>query len=307
MLFIILLTLCVIVFFITLLVQEWLISFFSFVAGVVIILFFSINVVQPGTTMYTKLFGNLSYDTYDSGMHLINPMAVQNTMSIQRHSLDFSGENTAEALTSDRVAMFIDATIPYIMNSHAAPLMEEFYGTKSWNLIGPVSRSVMRGCMSVQPWEIAVSDEGRTAIGLCIADRMSSTVSTELEQAGFTSEQAAEAFTFPTAIVRKITPKLPRILDAINQEQAALIDLRRQETLTDIAEEEANRRENEGTGIAKMMNALPSGYTVAEMTGMILANAAKANAEAFVTAVENGNPNITIITGQSAPATVSAN
>ena len=86
-----------------------------------------------------------------------------------------------------------------------------------------------------------------------------------------------------------------------------MIDLRRQQTLTNIAEEEANRRENEGTGIAKMMVALPTKFSVAEMAAMIHANAAKTSAEAFLNAVENGNPNITIVTGSSIPAAVSAN
>jgi hypothetical protein len=65
---------------------------------------------------------------------------------------------------------------------------------------------------------------------------------------------------------------------------------------------------NEGAGIALMMAELPDDFSVGEMVSMIQANAAKSNAEAFLRSVENGNPNITVVTGGPAlPVTVTAN
>ncbi len=307
MLFLILIAVAVIVLLICLLTQELFGAFVALVASVVVTLFFGMTVVQPGHIMYKKTFGDLSHDLFEPGLHFISPIAVTRSLSTQRQSLSYSGESTAEALTSDRVVMQVDTTIPWIMNAKAAPLMEEFYGTDNWNLIQPISRSVIRSCTAQVPWETAVSDEGRTRIAECIPTRMNKAVIVELIQAGFTEAQAKGAFTFPTAIVRGVKPKQTRILAAIATEQASKIDLRRQETLTLIAEEEANRRGNEGSGIAKMMEELPSGFTVAEMAQMIQANAAKTSADAFLNAVENGNPNITIVTGASVPAAVSAN
>lgn len=261
--------------------------------------------VEPGEIGFTKTFGSLSYKTYDAGVHFVNPFASGLRANIRRQSLDYTGEETAEGLTRNKVALLVDLTVPWILNPQAAPLLYERYG-KDWNLIGSSSRNAIRDCTSTLDWEDAVGENGRVTMSTCIPSRMSDAVIADLREAGLTETQAKGAFTFPNALVRKMLPKEQRILAAVAEEQAAIVDLRRQKTLTSIADEEARRRANEGSGIRLMMAELPQNFTVAEMVAMIEANAMKTNAEAFMKAVEAGNPNITVISGGSTEVPVAA-
>ncbi|PCI89759.1 hypothetical protein COB18_03085 [Candidatus Kaiserbacteria bacterium] len=263
-------------------------------------LYCMVMIIEPGEVGFLKAFGNLSHTKYEAGTHWVNPFATENSFSIRRQALDFTGGNTADGLTKNRVALAVDITVPWILNPSAASVIYERYGSK-WNLIAPSGRKAIRDCISLLDWEESVSETGRAAMTTCVPTRMKSAVMADLISAGLTSKQAEGAFTFPDALVRKMIPKDQRILSAIAEEQAAVVDLRRQTTLTSIASEEANRRANEGLGIRMMMEKLPSNYTVLEMVAMIEANAHKTSAEAFLKAVEGGNPNITVITGGSTP------
>lgn len=273
--------------------------------AVVLTFFMSFTVVEPGSVMFTKFFGTMTGDNYVAGSHFVNPMSDRVTEDIRRRAIDFTGETTAEGLSANKVVLLVDATVPYILNPAFAWRLYERYG-KEWNLINPAARKAVRDCTAAADWEVIVSEEGRNAASRCISSRMQAIVTSDLMSAGLSEAEASAMFTFPEALVRAIVPNKERILDAIAEEQAAIVDLRRQETLTAIAKEEANRRANDGSGIRLMMEELPENFTVAEMVSMILANAEKTNAEAFLKAVENGNPHITVVTGSEIPTTVPA-
>jgi regulator of protease activity HflC (stomatin/prohibitin superfamily) len=273
--------------------------------AIIATIYFSIMIVQPGMVGFLKTFGNLSYTTYAAGFHMVNPFSSQLTWTIQRQAFNYTGEDTAEGLTKNRVALLVDVTVPYILNPAAAPHLYERYGA-NWNLIDPSSRNAIRDCTASLDWEDAVGEIGRATMATCIPEKIQTAVVADLVDAGFTQEEAAEAFIFPNALVRRMLPKEERILAAVAEEQAAIVDLRRQVTLSEIAEVEATRRAKDGMGIRMMMEELPSNFTVAEMVAMIQANAMKTNAEAFMRAVEGGNPNITVITGGSNEVPVAA-
>lgn len=278
------------------------------VAGVFVLatLALAIIFVDAGTVRFTKLFGEMTSDTYAEGPHLINPFAEAVEGNVRRKSLDFTGERVAQGLSKNQVQLAVDVTVPYILNPSTAWRVYQRYG-ENWNLITPSSRNAIRDCVAREDWQYTVSEKGRIALADCIPERQTQLVIADLLFAGFTQEEAQAAFTFPTAQVRKVEPINQRILAAIAEEQAAIVDLRRQTTLTSIAQEEANRRAKEGIGIKRMMKELPTKYTIGEMVAIINANATKANAEAFLKAVEKGNPNITVITGGSdVPVTVPA-
>lgn len=244
-------------------------------------------------------------DNYQAGSYFVNPVSDRITENIRRQAVDFTGDTTAEGLSADQVVLRVDATVPYILNPGLAWRLYERYG-ENWNLITPAARKAVRDCTASEDWVVIVSEEGRNAASRCISTRMQTIIVSDLMSAGLTEAEASAMFTFPEALVREIVPIKERILDAIAEEQAAIVDLRRQETLTAIAKEEANRRANDGSGIRLMMDELPDDFTVAEMVSMILANAEKTNAEAFLKAVEMGNPHITVVTGAQVAASVPA-
>jgi hypothetical protein len=265
--------------------------------------------VQPGFVAFPKVLGSLSHDKYYlEGPHFVNPVAEVHREVIRRLSLEYSGDNAAEGLTRDRVALIVDVTVPFILNPQMASRIYERYGPQNQRLLVRAgSRDAIRNCTSRLGWEEAVSQAGRDTMAMCIPTRLQEAVAADLMSAGFTEAEARSTYTFPNALVRKMVPREDRILKAVAEEQAAIVDLRRQETLTAIAREEANRRANEGSGIRLMMAELPNDFTVEEMVAVINANANKTSAEAFLKAVETGSPKITVITGGSVPVTASAN
>lgn len=308
MIYLALLIFAAIILIIGLVAQKWSVAVVGVAVAIVGTVALSTMVVQPGSVGFLKTFGNLSYTTYEADLHIVNPFSDSVRENIRRRSVDYTDKSTAEGLTRNKVALLVDVTVPFILNPNTAPLIYERYG-KKWNLIGPSSRNAIRDCTASLNWENAVGESGRAIMASCIPKRMSESIVADLMRAGLSERDAKDAFTFPNALVRKMIPKEQRILSAIAEEQAAVVDLRRQETLTAIAKEEARRRANEGEGIRLMMAELPKSFTVAEMVAMIQANANKTNAEAFMKAVENGNPNITVITGAEGdvPVTASAN
>lgn len=275
----------------------------SVALAVVLTFFMSLTIVEPGTVVFTKFLGNMTGDTYTSGTRFLNPIADRITENIRRQAVDFTGDTTAEGMSANKVVLRVDATVPYILNPGLAWRLYERYGEK-WNLITPAARKAVRDCTASADWEVIVGEAGRAVASTCISARMQTIIVSDLMSAGLSEAEASAMFTFPEALVREIVPIKERILDAIAEEQAAIVDLRRQETLTAIAKEEANRRANDGSGIRLMMDELPDDFTVAEMVSMILANAEKTNAEAFLKAVEMGNPHITVVTGSAVPASV---
>lgn len=265
---------------------------------VIVTLFNSVIIVQPGQVTFTKLFGKMQYEIYESGTHLINPFLDTMNSSILRSSIDYLGENTADGLTSNRVMLNIDVTVPYMLNPIAAPKLRERYGEYA-NLVTPSSRSAIRDCISKLEWEEAVGEDGRVWMASCIPEETKKLVVADLMQSGFDKNLAESAFSFPPALVRKMALVDKTILASVAQELAAVIDLRRQDTLTAIAKTEAERRENEGEGIQKMMGKLPKDFTVEQMVAIINANANKIAADALMKSVESGNPNLNVVIGGS--------
>lgn len=260
---------------------------------------FAVLTVDAGQVAVTKLFGKVQEGYYPEGLHIINPLLTAVNMDTRRRVMEFTDRNALLVLASDKVNMVVDASLPYILNPRMAYKIHQRYGHDyERSLVYQAARSAIRDAVATVPWERATSDAGREELADRIAKRFKEVLVLVLDlvKSGFEREEAESAFTLPNAQVRRIEPPR-RILDAIAEEQAAEADLRRQKTLTDIARQEAERRENDGLGIRKMMEILPKDYTVEEMVAMINANAAKTNSEAFMKAVEAGNANITVVVG----------
>ncbi|MBI1362571.1 MAG: hypothetical protein GC134_01155 [Proteobacteria bacterium] len=276
------------------------------VVGLGIAIFSSATQVNSGRVVVTDWFGEQQSGYYSEGLHFINPMVNTTEMETRRQDFSFTGQTTAEALSADKIRMVADVTVPYILQPQMAWKIKQKYGTEYVTMLNNSARSAIRDAVSSQNWEQATSEEGRGKLAADIPANLLRIVSADLINAGFTAEEAKAAFIFPNAQVRKFEPANERVLNAIAEEKAADVELRRQKTLTDIAQQAALRQENEGLGIAKMMGALPKDVSIADMVAIINANAAKTNAEAFESAVKAGNPNITVVTGGNAGISVPA-
>jgi regulator of protease activity HflC (stomatin/prohibitin superfamily) len=276
------------------------------VAFLIITGFMSAVQVDSGRVVVTDWFGEQQSGYHSEGLHFINPIVNTTVMETRRQDFSFTGETSAEALSGDKIRMVVDVTVPYILQPHMAWKVKQKYGIDYVSMLNNSARSAIRDAVSAQNWEVATSEEGRAKLASDVPENLSRIVMADLINAGFTADEAAAAFIFPNAQVRKFEPVSERVLNAIADEKAADVELRRQATLTNIAEQAALRQEKEGLGIAKMMGALPQDVSIQDMVAIINANAAKTNAEAFEHAVKNGNPNITVVTGGNAGISVSA-
>jgi len=255
-----------------------------------------ITTVDAGKIKIGKLFGAMQEGYYGEGLHFVNPMLSLSSVNTRRQSLDFSGENSAQGASSDPIRLVVDVTVPFIINPEFAWQVVQKYGDENtWNVITPNSRRAIRDCTSQQTWTGNMSSEGRQILSDCITERIPVLIADDLISTGIDEKIAKKAITISPAIIREIRPTDERLLKSIAEKESAKQDLERQETLTEIAAQEANRRENEGLGVAKMMAKLPKDYAISDMVSIIKANSAKLHAEAFMKAVENGNPNISIV------------
>jgi hypothetical protein len=254
---------------------------------------------SPGEAQVGILFGSVQPTIYINGLTSANPLLSTVSMNIRRQTLDFSDKSRIEAVSSDQVQLLVEVVLPFALNPSMAWKVYERLGSEAtgWNLLSPAATSAVRYCVTGLTWVAAVGAEGRDQLASCLTTRLPLQIANDLQGIGFTTEQAKQAFVFSPPQVKHIVPKSERILAAVNDKEAALQDLQRQNTLTEIAKVEANRRENQGLGIAKMMDALPKSFSVDEMVKVINANANQHRAEALEKAVQSGNPNVTFIVG----------
>lgn len=282
------------------LLNDWAIRKVAAIVSVVLLIvwtvFCSVKIVKPGNARVLSTFGNIHPGYLGEGMHLILPFTEQDNFSTRRQILDYTGERTARTTSKNLVRLKIDVTVPYIINPVAAyKLHQRIHLKDADNLIGQNARRAIRDIGSAVDWEEALSEEGRSKFAKQIPAETKKLVVAELISAGVDSGLATRAFTFPEAVVRDILPMDKQIMESINAKEAASQDLLRQKTLTQIAEEIAKRRENDGVGIARMMDKLPKGYSIAEMRDLLYANAANTNAEAVMKMAEKDGTNMTVI------------
>ena len=91
---------------------------------------------------------------------------------------------------------------------------------------------------------------------VALHNRVKTLVAQQLQALGFTEEEAQNAFTFLPLQVKQITPP-ERIVQSNAELAAAVIDLQRQQTITQQAAEVARRQTNVGSGINNMLAQLP--------------------------------------------------
>jgi len=126
----------------------------------------------------------------------------------------------------------------------------------------------------------------------------------DLQSLGFSEVEAKSAVTFAPVLLREILPDT-KVLNAIAERVASEEDLKRQKILTQIAEEIAERRAQEGVGVGKLFAKLPTGFSPSQIKEVLLALAEKERADALMKAVETGKVNVMVLPS-STPIAVSA-
>ncbi|MDZ4840000.1 MAG: prohibitin family protein [Bacteroidota bacterium] len=110
--------------------------------------------IEPGEVGVIVLFGSVSSDQIDNGLHLINPLAdvvhfnvkAQNyTMSGVHDEGEKTGDDAIRVLTADGLEVELDLTIIYQVIPSFAPRILQELGTDYNNkIVRPVSRTKVR-------------------------------------------------------------------------------------------------------------------------------------------------------------------
>lgn len=264
-------------------------------------------VIQPGTVAVPVVFGEVSASTKSEGMHLVNPLARYPRMDIRRQIIEISsggGAQTATgggeivALSRDQLPLSIDIGFPFSLNPAAAWKVYQRIGddaTYRDQLLRPAARSAVRDAVAQFSWDEAAATR-REQLAETILGRLIQLTRAELEQLGFTAEDAGSAFTILPVQLRRVLPP-QQIQDAVAEKLRAEQDLQRQVTLAEITRLEAERREYEELGVAKLFSQLPQGFTPEQIAVVLNALANKRRADAVVRAAESDRVGTIIFEG----------
>jgi len=287
-----------------------------FVAGVVVTaiwsLIMSISPVSTGHVGVGQWFGAVQETAYPEGLRFMNPMYDVTKISIQRRSVDFSAKAkdadgpTIVSMSKDHNPVQVEASFPYSINPSVAWKILQRIGDEDAlerNLIVPAARAAVRDAIASFPWADA-SVERRADVEQRMMEEVVRAVNNDLIKLGFTDTEAKGAITFMPVLLREVLPDA-KVLNAIAERMASEEDRKRQKLLTQIAEEQAARRSNEGIGVKRLFEQLPDNFTPAQIRDVLLALAEKERADALMKAVETGKVNVMVLPS-STPVAVPA-
>lgn len=212
------------------------------VAGVV---FATLVQVDAGRLGVVKLFGKVSEDVLQPGLHVVNPLAVvvsldaqtQNyTMSAVHTEGDVTGDDAIRIMTADGLEVTIDISIIYhIVPEEAPKILSEIGETYKDKLVRPITRSRIRDA-AVFYQAVELYTEKRDEFQA----RITESITKELGDRGLAVE---------SVLVRNIT--LPEsIKEAIESKVQAEQEAKKMTFVLQKETQEAERRRVEAQGIA---------------------------------------------------------
>ena len=107
----------------------------------IILLFSSVTRVGTGHVGVLTLFGRVTGETLDEGIHLINPLKTNNEMSIQTQTI----KESASVPSSEGLMMALDTSLIYHLNpERAAEVFQKIGGDYENVVVEPTLRSAIR-------------------------------------------------------------------------------------------------------------------------------------------------------------------
>jgi regulator of protease activity HflC (stomatin/prohibitin superfamily) len=278
---------------------------------------FPLVIVGAGEVAVPVRFGAVQQHVLHEGLHLVDPLTRFPRMNVQRNILEMSSGGGAQqatggaevvALSADQLPMTIDIGFPYALNPDSAARVYQRIGDDAAidGLIRPAARSAVRDAVARFTWEDAATHR-REDLAAQIGERFRYLIEADLRGLGFTELEAENAFSLPPVQLRRMLPP-QGVQDAITQKLQAQQELQRQETLSQIARMEAERRGTEGLGLAKLFEELPKGYQPEQIAVVLNAMANKTRADAMLQAAQRQNVQTIIMeSGGQQPIQVNPN
>lgn len=263
----------------------------------------SVTEIDSRDVGITSTFGNIDLDQIplNSGLHFVSPWKYVIHVSTVQQSIEIDSTKIGTSIDKDKVPMTVDATISYSINPIVAPKIIKYFGEDyEKSLLDRAAPSAVRDSVLDFSWSDAMTTK-HDALAKEIHDKFKTVIVDNMVSKGISKSEAEVAFDIPEVKLQELLPP-QRILDANAEYQAATVDLQRQGVLTQIASQEAKRREEEGKGISNMMNALPPNFKTTEIADVMRAVSMKTEADALMRAVEEDKIQMMVLPYGTSPA-----
>jgi regulator of protease activity HflC (stomatin/prohibitin superfamily) len=271
--------------------------------GLLFIAFSSYTIIQTNQVGVGRSFGATYESAYMPGINLKAPWTTVTKHEVLRQEFPFAGVVTSK----DNNPLTLDVGFAISLNPTLAWRVEETLGTNYFNsLVVPAGSTAVRIGLSRFGWVFATTT-GREELTLAIEEEFRKVLIQQMISANLTEIEAKTALTIFPVQLRQALPD-GKVLNAIAEKSASEQDKERQSILTEIAQIEAERRQEEGKGVTNLFKELPDGFSPEQIATVLSALATKTRADAMLKAVESGKIDNLIINGdsQSGPSTALA-
>ena len=135
------------------------------IVGIVVTMVSSVTTISPGSVGVPVLFGSTQTYTLSEGLHFVNPFISIYSMSTRTQTYDMGGaqssgtpgeaapgnrtDDAVNVLTRDQLAVIMEVSIQFHLNSHDAPLVFRAFGENySGAIVHPIVRAAVRDAAS---------------------------------------------------------------------------------------------------------------------------------------------------------------
>lgn len=199
-------------------------------------------IVPPGNVGVINLFGNVSENTLDSGVHLVNPFAKVLNFSTRLKDIKENIDTTSQ----EGLSLNLDVSLQYRLDPQKAAIVYKTIGIDEKELIISRFRSTVRAITANYPASAVYSTKRQE-----IVQKIDQQLTQDIPKLGFIVDQA---------LLRNV--KMPETLQAaIQQKLKAEQENEQMKFVLEKERQEAERKKIEAKGIADSQKIISGGLT----------------------------------------------
>lgn len=260
--------------------------------------FSSFTVIDTREMGIVTHFGEVVSDVaLPSGPHMVSPFSSVVKLPSTQLLLDINEGSAKDAalasMSRDRIGLRINVAFPIQLSPDLAPRIYREFIHWPESLARPSALSAIRMAAARYDWSDAAVEKN-DEFAREMTNHFQAQLIDRMVKVGISLDDAKRAFSIPVVQLRSILPP-DRLLQANSERQAAQVDLERQTVLTQIAEQEARRRKQDGVGISNLFEQLPKGFTAQDIALILGAVSTKTQSDALMRSVEDGKVQTIVI------------
>jgi regulator of protease activity HflC (stomatin/prohibitin superfamily) len=231
-----------------------LVSYGVMTAGFVLLLFNSVVLINVGEVGVEHFLGNVRARPHDQGIHLVNPLASIEKMSVRDQSFPpGSGIERIEAQTSEQLNVTLEVSILFRIDGARAPTLFQELGSErqiTSSIILNSVRNGVRDAIATRSINDIFSPDRRE-----VANNMLAAI----------QDKAEDRIEIVQVFVRDIQAP-ERVQQAIEERQQREQQVAQERFQTEIIQERARQQIEEAKGLAEAQQIIASGLTPAYLT-----------------------------------------